>query len=82
MFRANLSFCQLNAYLLFMLKANLIGRFDYGEKHVYAPTEKGLDFLQRYFELKEMLRDDDETHLELFRKAKTAPSLKLHAKGF
>ena len=47
MYRANLSFTQLNDYLKFMLKINLIAKKVENGKEIYKTTDKGLDFLQR-----------------------------------
>ena len=58
MYKANLSFAQLNDYLKFMLKTSLLNKFRANEKDVYAATEKGVDFLQRQFELAEMLKEN------------------------
>lgn len=55
MYRANLSFTQLNAYLKFMLKISLLGKFVDGGKEVYRATEKGLDYLGRSREIMELL---------------------------
>ena len=61
MYRANLSFAQLNEYLRFMLKANLLRKFRTNGKDVYSSTEKGDDFLQRHFELTELLAEDENS---------------------
>jgi len=61
MYRANLSFAQLNEYLRFMLKANLLRKFRANGKDVYSSTEKGVDFLQRHFELTELLAEDENS---------------------
>ncbi len=60
MYKANLSFAQLNDYLSFMLKINLIQKLKSKGKEVYIATEKGLDFLQRQCELNELLKGDEE----------------------
>ncbi len=60
MYKANLSFAQLNEYLKFMLKIRLIEKVVNSGKDVYVATEKGLDFLVRQCELNEMLKADDE----------------------
>ena len=60
MYKANLSFAQLNDYLRFMLKIKLIQKLSNKGKEVYIATEKGLDFLQRQCELNELLKDDGE----------------------
>src|SRR3990170_2982703 len=60
MYKANLSFAQLNDYLKFMLKIRLINKITENGKDEYFATEKGLDFLQRQCELTELLRGEDE----------------------
>lgn len=60
MYKANLSFAQLNEYLKFMLKISLLERVKNRGKDVYIATEKGLDFLQRQSEINELLKGEDE----------------------
>lgn len=60
MYKANLSFAQLNDYLKFMLKINLLDKVENRGKDVYIATEKGLDFLQRQSEIAELLKGEDE----------------------
>jgi len=60
MYRANLSFTQLNDYLEFMLKVNLIDKIVERDKEIYKATPKGLDFLQRYRELTGLLKSENE----------------------
>jgi predicted transcriptional regulator len=59
MYKANLSFSQLNDYLKFMLKTGLLNTFNSKGKEVYAATEKGLDFLQRHCDLTELLKEKE-----------------------
>jgi predicted transcriptional regulator len=59
MYKANLSFTQLNDYLKFMLKTTLLKKFAKRGKDVYAATEKGIDFLQRHCELTELLKENE-----------------------
>ena len=59
MYKANLSFSQLNDYLTFILKKGLLNKFRANGKEVYATTEKGLDFLQRHFNLTELLQEKE-----------------------
>jgi len=59
MYRANLSFAQLKDYLKFMLNTSLLNKFRANGKDVYSATEKGVDFLQRHFELTELLKEDE-----------------------
>ena len=56
MYRANLSFTQLNNYLRFLLKINLVDKTGKDGQELYITTEKGLDFLQRYREITDLLR--------------------------
>jgi predicted transcriptional regulator len=60
MYKANLSFAQLNEYLKFMLKIKLMQKLTNQGKDIYISTEKGLDFLQRQCELTELLKTDEE----------------------
>ena len=60
MYKANLSFAQLNEYLKFMLKIKLMQKLTNQGKDVYIATEKGLDFLQRQCELTELLKTEEE----------------------
>ena len=60
MYKANLSFAQLNEYLKFMLKIKLIQKLTNQGKDIYLTTEKGLDFLQRQCELTELLKTEEE----------------------
>ena len=61
MYRANLSFAQLNDYVKFMLKAGLLNKFHASGKNVYEATDKGLEFLQRHLELTELLRQNESS---------------------
>jgi predicted transcriptional regulator len=61
MYKANLSFAQLNNYLKFMLKTALLKKLLSRGKTVYAATEKGLDFLQRHCELTELLKENEKS---------------------
>jgi predicted transcriptional regulator len=60
MYRANLSFAQLNDYLRFMLRINLLEKISENDKERYETTDKGIDFLQRHREIAELLKNDDE----------------------
>jgi predicted transcriptional regulator len=60
MYKANLSFAQLNEYLKFMLKIKLMQKLVNQGKDIYIATEKGLDFLQRQCELTELLKTEEE----------------------
>lgn len=56
MYKANLSFTQLNEYLQFMLINNLITRKTLEGRDVYVITLKGSNFLQMYSELIQLLK--------------------------
>jgi len=60
MYRANLSFTQLNDYLKFMINGKLLDKVSQNDKDIYKASEKGMDFLVRYRELTELLRDEVE----------------------
>jgi predicted transcriptional regulator len=63
MYRANLSFTQLNDYLKFMLKINLLDLVVKDGKEYYKATKKGLDLLQRYSEIATLLKAEDRNSL-------------------
>ena len=69
MYRANLSFRQLNEYLNLMLKTNLFEKSTESEKEIYKLTEKGLEFIERYKEINEILKQD----VEVVETGSTAP---------
>jgi predicted transcriptional regulator len=61
LYKANLSFAQLNDYVKFMLKTGLLNKFRANGKDVYEATEKGVDFLQRHLELTELLKENENS---------------------
>jgi predicted transcriptional regulator len=61
MYRANLSFAQLNDYIKFMLKIGLLNKLRANGKDVYVTTEKGIDFLHRHSELTELLKEKEKS---------------------
>jgi predicted transcriptional regulator len=58
MYKANLSFTQLNDYLQFMVKNNLITHKTREGREVYIITLKGFNFLQVHSELLQLLRTE------------------------
>jgi predicted transcriptional regulator len=58
MYRANMSFAQLNEYLTFMLKIQLLNKFVDNGKDVYAVTPKGREFSHKYGELAGLLVEE------------------------
>jgi predicted transcriptional regulator len=62
MYRANLSFAQLNQYLSLLLDLNLIELKKSSEKAVYKTTTKGIRFLESYQQIQELLKKTNETN--------------------
>jgi predicted transcriptional regulator len=62
MYRANLSFTQLNEYIRFMLKNELLNKVVSNDKEVYKASTKGLNFLQRYHEITDLLKTENENY--------------------
>jgi len=60
MYRANLSFAQLNEYLSFLLKIRLLKIMKQNERTVYKTTIKGIKFLQNYEKITSLLAKEDE----------------------
>ena len=55
MYRANLSFAQLNEYLSFLLKIKLLKVNEENGKTFYKTTPKGMKYLENYKKLLELL---------------------------
>jgi predicted transcriptional regulator len=62
MYRANLSFAQLNQYLTLLLDIKLLERKENKEKTVYKTTTKGMHFLESYKQILDMLKKTEETN--------------------
>lgn len=56
MYRANLSFAQLNEYLDFLLKKELLKMDTNNGKTFYKTTSKGIKYLENYEEISNLLR--------------------------
>ncbi|MDH5419433.1 MAG: hypothetical protein OEY39_02985 [Candidatus Bathyarchaeota archaeon] len=56
MYRANLSFAQLNEYLNFLLKRELMKVDTENVKTIYKTTSKGVKYLENYEEISNLLR--------------------------
>jgi predicted transcriptional regulator len=59
MFKANLSFSQLNQYIEFLSNANLLEKITIDGKTVYRATPKGLDFYQSEQQVIALLQKED-----------------------
>jgi len=60
MYRANLSFAQLNEYLSFLLNVELLKETKEDKKSVFRTTPKGVRFLQNYYKIKDLLHMKSE----------------------
>jgi predicted transcriptional regulator len=60
MYKANLSFAQLNEYINFMQDIGLLAKVMENRRETYKTTEKGLNFLQRHGEITELLKTEKE----------------------
>jgi len=59
MYRANLSFAQLNEYLSFLIKMNLLEIKNENSKNIYRTTAKGEKYLEKYKDLANLLGNND-----------------------
>jgi predicted transcriptional regulator len=57
MYRANLSFAQLNEYLSFLTKMKLLKLLNENKKNIYKITFKGEKYLEKYKEISDLLRN-------------------------
>ncbi len=58
MYMASLSFVQLNEYLSFLLDMNLHRAVENPNRTLYKTTNKGLQYLQSYMEIGELLKKE------------------------
>jgi predicted transcriptional regulator len=58
MFKANLSFSQLNEYIEILLQANLLEKSVIEGKELYTTTKKGQEFMQKACEAIQLLNQD------------------------
>jgi predicted transcriptional regulator len=61
MYQANLTFCELTEYLVFLTEVGLIEQHFNQEEHavMFKTTAAGFDFMKRYGELREMMTIED-----------------------
>jgi len=64
MYRANLSYTLLTDYLRFMLKSRLLEKRTYKGQVVFKSTPKGINFLQRYREITDIIHAEEEGESE------------------
>ena len=60
MYRANLSFAQLNEYLSFLLRIKLLKLVEQNEKTVYKTTTKGRKYLENYQKIERLLSGEED----------------------
>lgn len=60
MYRANLSFAQLNEYLSFLLKIKLLKVVKQNERTIYKTTARGVKYLRNYEKITDLLRKEEE----------------------
>ena len=70
MYKANLSFAQLNEYLSLLLKLGLLRRNKEEQRTLYKTTPKGIEYLKSYEEIRAILGKNEE-------KAKNNPPIYL-----
>ena len=58
MYKANLSFAQLNEYLSFLTRMELLKIHKEERKKIYRTTDKGEEYLDRYEEISNLLRTE------------------------
>ena len=59
MYRANLSFAQLNEYLSFLTEMELLEIKEEEKKTIYEITEKGDQYLEKYKDISSLLGNND-----------------------
>jgi len=60
MYRANLSFAQLNEYLSFLIKIYLLKIQNDNEKKIYRTTTKGNKYLEKYKDITNLLGNNEK----------------------
>lgn len=60
MYRANLSFAQLNEYLSFLTKMYLLKIHNENGKQIYRTTAKGNKYLEKYEDIANLLGNNDK----------------------
>jgi len=56
MYKANLSFAQVNEYLSYLLEINLLETITKDKETIYKATDKGLKYLQGYTKIEGLLK--------------------------
>jgi len=64
MYKANLSFAQLNEYLSFLLETKLLASITQNQKTFYKVTSKGMRYLRNYAKIRDLLKSENERKIE------------------
>ncbi|PVX27257.1 MAG: transcriptional regulator [Candidatus Bathyarchaeum sp.] len=62
MYRANLSFAQLNEYLTFLTKMEFLEITKENRKNIYVTTNKGDRYLEKYKDLANLLGENEKDY--------------------
>jgi predicted transcriptional regulator len=65
MYKANLSFAQLNDYLKVLAETKLLENTANNGKQIYKATQKGKDFLNRHNQVMDMLNEETENRVHI-----------------
>lgn len=60
MYRANLSFAQLNEYISFLIKMELLKIKNENRKNMYRTTAKGDKYLEKYKDISSLLGNNED----------------------
>ena len=58
MYKANLSFAQLNEYLSYLLEIKLLETITKDGERIYKATDKGLKYLQGHMKIRSLLQEE------------------------
>lgn len=65
MYKANLSFAQLNEYLSFLLKLKLLNTSVISGRTTYKTTPKGIQYIQSYQQISDLLINGEHHEIDL-----------------
>jgi predicted transcriptional regulator len=78
MFKANLSFTQLNPYIELLSNSALLEKTSINGKIVYRATEKGLEFLGKQQEAIDLLKEDGQVFNKVLKTSFNFESFQKH----
>ena len=64
MYKANLSFTQLNEYLSYLLQTGLLENVTKDKETIYRATDKGLEYLQGYTKIRGLLQEERRSNIK------------------